>query len=172
MDLHINCSESEELPMRYAIKRECSKEGGAFVQNIKVEIIEIYWLSKEANEADVLFKIKNKTYHAFGCHVYFEEGKEYDVAFDFLEGFDIAYDVMFSENADEIKDLVPKNGLGWEYSAYGKVISLNPVVVDCGFTTLDIGYKFREESLIDKYIFFDIARLDIMQKSQKKENID
>ncbi|MBU3146934.1 hypothetical protein [Clostridium sp. CF012] len=130
----------------------------------RVKIVKMDWLSEEAQEADVIFEFKGKTYHAFGCPVDFKEEALYNLRFDYLEGIDVPYHVMFSENEDEIKDLIPKSKNKWSYSAYGQVLSINPVIVDCGIAKFNIGYKFREEQLIGTYIFFDIGRLDIINE--------
>lgn len=70
---------------------------------------------------------------------------------------------MFSENKDNIKDLIIKPNSDWSYSAYGQIISVNPVVVDCGVAEFDLGNFSRDERLIGEYIFFDISRLDIYE---------
>lgn len=121
------------------------------------------WLSKEANEAIVSFIVNDKEYRAFGCPVDFLVGNSYKVEFDFLEGVDVPWDVMFSENKNNIKDLIIKPNGDWSYSAYGKIISVNPIVVDCGVAEFDLGNFSRDERLIGEYIFFDISRLDIYE---------
>jgi hypothetical protein len=70
---------------------------------------------------------------------------------------------MFSENKDKIKDLIIKPSSTWSYSAYVQVLSVNPVIVDCGIGEFDLGYISRDERLIGEYIFFDISRLDIYE---------
>lgn len=129
----------------------------------EVKIIDMKRLSEEANEAIVSFEVNNKIYQAFGFPVDFEVGNSYKVEFGFIEGVDLQWDVMFSENKDKIKDLIIKPSSTWSYSAYGQVLSVNPVVVDCGVGELDLGYLSRDERLIGEYIFFDISRLDIYQ---------
>ncbi|PJI09387.1 hypothetical protein [Clostridium pasteurianum] len=129
----------------------------------EVKIIDMKWLSEEANEAIVSFKVSNKVYQAFGCPVDFEVGNSYKVEFGFIEGADVQWDAMFNENKDKIKDLIIKPSSTWSYSAYGQVLSVNPVIVDCGIGEFDIGYLSRDERLIGEYIFFDISRLDIYE---------
>lgn len=129
----------------------------------EVKIIDMKWLSEEANEAIVSFEVNNKMYQAFGCPVDFEVGNSYKVEFGFIEGVDVQWDVMFSENKDKIKDLIIKSDSTWSYSAYGQVLSVNPVIVNCGVGEFDLGYLSRDERLIGEYIFFDISRLDIYE---------
>lgn len=93
----------------------------------------------------------------------FEAGNSYKVEFGFIEGVDIQWDVMFSENKDKIKDLIIKPNSTWSYSAYGQVLSVNTVIVDCGIGEFDLGCLSRDERLIGEYIFFDISRLDIYE---------
>jgi hypothetical protein len=128
---------------------------------LKVKIVKIDWLSKEAKEGDVVFEFNGQMYHAFGQPIDFKEDVIYNVKLDYLDGVDVPYHTMFSENKMEIKALIPKPHNPWSYSAYGQVLSINPVIVDCGIATFDIGSMFREEKLIGRYIFFDIGRLDI-----------
>ena len=124
------------------------------------------WLSEEANESVVTFEINNKAYCAFGFPVSFEVGKSYRVEFDFLEGIDIEWEVMFSENKHKVKDLIIKSNSTWSYSAYGQILSINPIIVDCGIAEFDLGYFSRDEQLIGEYIFFYIARLYIYEKDK------
>ncbi len=134
--------------------------------DIEVKIVKMEWLSKEANEAVVTFEINNKEYRAFGFPVSFEIGTSYRVELDFLEGIDIQWEIMFSENKDKVKDLIVKPNSTWSYSAYGEILSINPVIVDCGIAEFDLGYFSRDEQLIGEYMFFDIARLDIYEKDK------
>lgn len=129
----------------------------------EVKIIDMKWFSQEANEAIVSFEVNNKGYQAFGFPVDFEVGNSYKVEFGFIEGVDVQWDVMFSENKDKIKDLIIKPSSTWSYSAYGQVLSVNPVIVDCGIGEFDLAYLSRDERLIGEYIFFDISRLDIYE---------
>lgn len=129
--------------------------------DIEVKIVKMEWLSKEAV---VTFEINNKEYRAFGFPVSFEVGTSYRVEFDFLEGIDIQWEIMFSENKDKVKDLIVKPNSTWSYSAYGEILSINPVIVDCGIAEFDLGHFSRDEQLMDEYMFFDIARLDIYEK--------
>lgn len=133
--------------------------------DIEVNIVKMEWLSEEANEAIVTFEINNKVYRAFGFPVDFEAGTFYKVEFDFLEGIDISWEVMFNENKDKVKDLIIKPNSTWSYSAYGQIVSINPVIVDCGIAEFNLGYFSRDERLVGEYIFFDIARLDIYDKN-------
>jgi hypothetical protein len=133
--------------------------------DIEVKIVKMEWLSEEANEAIVTFEINNKVYRAFGFPVDFEAGILYKVEFDFLEGIDISWEVMFSENKDKVKDLIIKPNSTWSYSAYGQIVSINLVIVDCGIAEFNLGYFSRDERLVGEYIFFDIARLDIYDKN-------
>lgn len=122
------------------------------------------WLSKNTNEAIVTFITNNKEYRAYGFPVDFQVGNTYRVELDFLEGVDVPWEIMFSENKNKIKDLIFKPNSDWSYSAYGQVISINPVIVDCGIAEFDLGNFSRDERLIGEYIFFDIARLNISEK--------
>lgn len=131
----------------------------------EVKIKDMKWLSEESNEAIVTFETNNKIYRAFGFPVDFETGNFYKVEFDFLEGIDISWEVMFSENKDKLKDLIIKPNSTWSYSAYGQILSVNPVIVDCGIAELNLGYFSRDIRLVGEYIFFDIERLDIYDKN-------
>lgn len=153
-DIIVICANSQQSIFWKVIKIENYTE---------VKIIDMKWLSDEADEAIVSFEVNNKVYQAFGCPVDFLVGNSYKVEFGFIEGVDVQWDVMFSENKDKIKGLIIKPSSTWSYYAYGQVLSVNPVIVDCGIGEFDLGYLSRDARLIGEYIFFDIARLDIYE---------
>ena len=67
------------------------------------------------------------------------------------------WESMFSGNPDRRKDFESIGG--WRYRAYGVVVSVNPVIVDCGVSTIEAPVWTNDESVVDAPIAFTIERL-------------
>lgn len=127
----------------------------------KVRIIKIDWLDYDSKEADVFFELGTGKYWAF-CHpCVFCEGEERYVNIDFLYLEDISWETMFSSNIDEKMKLVQSSNDRDSYYCYGKVIHINPIVVDCGDIQFDLGEMTNDNKVVGSWIYFIISRLDI-----------
>lgn len=127
---------------------------------IKTEIIKTDWfLDKENFEGTVCFIGKNGgIIHAFSHGIEFKIGKNIDFELDSISA-ELEWNVIFSENFQkEIK--VEWKG-GWEYEAYGKILSINPVIIDFGEFELNTRDWSNDERVIGKYVYWKIERLDI-----------
>jgi hypothetical protein len=127
-----------------------------------VKIVKLTWIDEDAQEADVEFEFEGNIYHAFGCPVSFIENEKYEVELFCIEDLDVNIDFMLKENTEKQKILKPKSNSKWSYYAFGQVVAVNPLSVDCGVTIFDLERNFRDERLINEYIYFVIERLDIM----------
>lgn len=132
------------------------------MERIKAVIKRIDWLDQETREADVCFEVGKNSYWAF-CHPCgFTEGEERYVGFDFVDCEDITWETMFSYNRDEEKKLVPMTDDRTSYCCYGKIVGVNPVVVDCGDLRLDLGALTHDDRVVGSYVYFVISRLDVV----------
>ena len=70
------------------------------------------------------------------------------------------WDSIFNSNPDKLKELQHQSG--WVYRAYGKIISIKPVIVDIGLfeTEAPIQIQTNDINVIGSYIAFTIQRLD------------
>lgn len=70
---------------------------------------------------------------------------------------DESWECIFSGNPDK------KTGLehlsGWRYRAYGKIISINPVVADCGLLSVEDVVQTNDPRVIGEFVAFTISRL-------------
>jgi hypothetical protein len=91
----------------------------------------------------------------------FEVNKEYEVQFDCLE-YPLQWEVIFNENKDRRETLVAESDF-CSYAAYGKILSINPVIADFGDIRMEIGDWTNDKNVIGEYIFYKIGRLDILE---------
>ena len=127
-----------------------------------VKIVKLTWIDEDAQEADVEFEFEGNIYHAFGCPVSFIENEKYEVELFCIEDLDVNIDFMLKENTEKQKILKPKSNSKWSHYAFGQIVAVNPLTVDCGVTIFDLERNFGDERLINEYIYFVIERLDIM----------
>lgn len=70
---------------------------------------------------------------------------------------DESWEVMFSGNP------AGRIGLehlgGWRYRAFGRVVSVSPVVTDCGLLLIDGPVESNDPALVGEFVAFTIARL-------------
>jgi hypothetical protein len=124
------------------------------------EIIKTDWfLDKEHFEGTVSFRgKKGGIIQAFSYGTEFKTGQKIELELDFI-GKELEWNAIFSENPErEIK--VEWKG-GWEYEAYGKIMNINPVLIDFGEFELNTGNWTNDKKIIGEYVFWKIERLDI-----------
>ena len=69
------------------------------------------------------------------------------------------WEVTFSKNKEEKLKLVQSNETT-AYDAYGKIISINPVIADFGDLKLNIGNWTNDDKVIGEFIYWKIHRLE------------
>lgn len=92
----------------------------------------------------------------------FEAGEQFDAEFDHIE-YPLEWEVIFSENKEQIKELVPAPGL-CSYYGYGVIEAINPIIADFGCIRLDLGEWSHDERIVGEYIYWKIDRLDISRR--------
>jgi hypothetical protein len=130
---------------------------------LTVKIITVNTVDEDAR---VQFDLNGLLYWAFCSPCDFKEHEVANIRLDFLSD-EITEDEFWNGNPGEKKILVPNSRHPiWSYDAYGQIKSINPVVVDCGDIILRWGYSIlgdpiSDVSVVGKYIYFRISRLDI-----------
>jgi hypothetical protein len=64
----------------------------------------------------------------------------------------------FSGNPEKKKDIEWVEG--WAYRGYGEIVSIHPVLVDCGLMVVEDVVMTNDPRVVGEYIAFNIARLD------------
>ena len=107
-----------------------------------------------------------KEFTAFFWGQSLELNKEYQVKFSCLE-YPLTWENIFSGNKSKQLTLEADKNF-CSYAAYGKIISINPVIADFGDIKMEIGDWTHDQKVIGEYIYFKIDRLDILDV--KKQN--
>ncbi len=119
----------------------------------------INWLDKEALEAEVSFELEGKHFWAF-CHPCdMKEGEKANAKFSAIVE-NVSSEVFLSENKMRRRDMVPSENKRLRYYCYGNILSIHPVVVDCG-VSLSIGDFLNDEQIVGSFVYFVAARLDV-----------
>jgi hypothetical protein len=84
--------------------------------------------------------------------------------FSYLRDENLSWDAMFQGNPDKETKLIRTGD--WSYEAYGKIISINPVVADFGLFKLEVGYITNDTRCVGEWIFEKIERLDLTYYSK------
>lgn len=127
---------------------------------MKTKILQTDWfLNQEHFEGTVTFQGKNSdAIQAFSHGIEFTVGDKLDVDMDGI--FDeMPWDAIFSGNPEREIKLV-QNG-DWTYEAYGKILDINPVLIDFGAFELNTGNWTNDSKVIGEYVYWRIERLEI-----------
>ncbi len=94
-------------------------------------------------------------------------GKEFEINASYLVSFSsldwpIEWETVFSENKTK-KKTIEHEGIECSYSAYGQILSINPVKVDFGDIILELGEWTHDNNVIGEFIFWKIDRLDVSE---------
>lgn len=129
---------------------------------MKTKILQTDWfLNQDSYEGTVTFEGKNgDSVRAFSHGTEFIVGAEIDVEIESLFD-DVSWDVTFSGNSNKEIKLVRKGD--WSYEAYGKVLSINPVVIDFGEFELNTGNWTNDSKVVGEFVYWKIERLDILK---------
>jgi len=110
-------------------------------------------------------EIEGKIYHAMdevsSRDKPVEPGSVYDVEFTALCLGDEEWEDIFSGNPHKKKELVRKGC--WSYQAYGEIVQVAPVIIDCGIE-IEVPVSTHDERCIGEFISIEISRLDMTEK--------
>lgn len=84
-------------------------------------------------------------------------GDNFEIEFINLIDEDESWEEMFSSNPEKKKGL--EHISGWKYRAFGEIISINPVKVNCGILVEESVVSSNDPRIIGEYIGFTISRL-------------
>ena len=86
-------------------------------------------------------------------------GEEFDVELSAsLLDDDESWETMFSGNPERRKALEHIDG--WSYRAFGEVVSIGPVVVDCGMIQIPEVFHSNDARIVGEFVSFTITRLE------------
>ena len=86
-----------------------------------------------------------------------KEGEYFALQFSNMLCDDETWESMFQGNPDNLKCLVQI--AGWKYRAYGQIISIDPVTVDCGVLVDEDVIQTNDPRVVGEFIAFTISRL-------------
>lgn len=121
-------------------------------------------LSSEGPYLEAVVEVHGQRLHVMdaldeGPGVAPQPGEVFDLVFgELLDDDDETWEQMFAANPEGRQCLVPWGG--WRYRAYGRVVGVQPVVVDCGVLQVEDVVHSQDPALIGASLAFAIARLD------------
>lgn len=85
-------------------------------------------------------------------------GEDFEVELSALPEDGESWESMFAGNPNKTKNIEPLSG--WSSRAFGQIVSIHPVVVDCGLMSIPDVLHTNDPSVIGEFISFTISRLD------------
>jgi hypothetical protein len=70
---------------------------------------------------------------------------------------DLDWDSVFNANPNRVKKLEHINS--WSYFAFCEIISINPMICDCGVLKLEGPFETNDERCIGEFVGFRVTRL-------------
>ena len=110
----------------------------------------------DCGESTVILDVGGKVYSAFAFGFRHTAGSEVDLEVSADFG-DTEWNEMFGRNNERKQALISTGE--WSYEAFGKIISVAPVVADFGGLELVVGPFTHDNRVIGEYIFTVIDRL-------------
>lgn len=131
----------------------------------KIYVTDFCWDAEEQKTGEIVFDVGGDWGMAFGRVD--EDLNEHWIEIEFNPSL---HDKpgLFKENPANEKKLIPS----WycRYEAYGQIISINPLIVDCGELVISLENfdiktiaELNSEEQLKKHISFEISRLDIRE---------
>jgi hypothetical protein len=85
-------------------------------------------------------------------------GEEFDVELSVLMDEDGCWEALFSGNPGKKKGLEAISG--WSYRAFGEIVRINPVLVDCGIISVEDVLHAIDQRVVGEFVAFTVSRLD------------
>jgi hypothetical protein len=85
-------------------------------------------------------------------------GDDFEVELSALTDERMSWEAMFAGNPNKTKGL--ESIRGWSYRAFGEIVSVNPVIVDCGIVSVPDVVHSHDSRVIGEFVVFTISRLD------------
>lgn len=118
------------------------------------------FISTEGDYLEAKIEVRGHTYTVmdeFGGNRY-EPGDEISIRLSELVVNASEWNEIFNNNPN--KEKILKCIRGWNYFALGEVISVTPVVVDCGVMKIESPFFTNDPRCIGEFVGFNIDRLD------------
>jgi len=120
------------------------------------------FISTEGSYLEAVIEVSGQNYHVMDEFSVNEEtspkvGDEFD--------FDMTAELLDIEEWEDIFNGNPEGKIGleqiegWRYRAFGKVVSVNPVLVDCGLIQVEGLVNSSDPKLIGESVAFTVSRL-------------
>ena len=84
-------------------------------------------------------------------------GECFEIEFSNLLDEDESWESIFRSNSERKKGIEQIDG--WKYRAFGQIISIDPVKVDCGVLIEEDVINTHDPKVIGEYVGFTISRL-------------
>ena len=84
-------------------------------------------------------------------------GEEFNFEFSNMLDENESWDSIFQGNPKKKKCI--EQIRGWRYRAYGEIISIDPVKVDCGVLIEEDVVHTKDQKVVGEYVAFTISRL-------------
>ena len=113
---------------------------------------------------EAIIEIENIAIEAMDCigysrHVSPGDELEVDLTIG-LANDNESWDEIFSGNSCCLKKLERLEN--WSYLAFGEIISIDPMIVDCGIAKFDGVIDTHDPGCIGEFVAFTIDRLDVL----------
>jgi len=95
---------------------------------------------------------------------------EFAIELSALLDEDESWESIFAGNPDCRKML--QRITGWSYRAFGEVLSIDPVVVDCGVMQIPDVFHSNDPQVIGSFVAFTVTRLDAIQYNNEEAQQD
>ncbi|WP_415901018.1 hypothetical protein [Neptuniibacter sp. QD48_11] len=118
-----------------------SSEGTYLEASIQIDGCEYCVMDEISHDADTMPKL----------------GETFEFEFSNLVNEGESWESLFQGNPERKKCL--EQIQGWKYRAYGKVVAINPVMVDCGVLIEEDVFHTNDRKVIGEYVAFTINRL-------------
>ena len=92
--------------------------------------------------------------------------EEFDIELSAQLNEDESWESIFTGNSNCRKTL--ERITGWIYRAFGEVLSIAPVVVDCGVMHIPDVFHSNDPRVIGSFVSFTVTRLDAIQYNKEE----
>lgn len=118
-------------------------------------------ISTRGRYLDAMIDVDQQIYHVFDEFSSDEFNYNEQHCFDFDWSIecsdDESWNEIFTNNSEQKYGLVHLSG--WAYYAFGQIVGVNPVVVDCQVLLVEDVVVSNDERLVGEWVGFTISRL-------------
>ena len=119
------------------------------------------WLEADLQIGDMVLTVMDE--FALSAYTSPSVGDEFEVELSAEVDHEVSLESLFAGNPEQLRKI--ERTKGWSYQAYGKVISINPVVVDCGILLVPDVFHTNDPRVIGEFVGFPISRLNAVRET-------